>query len=537
MVVGAAQVDGPDRPFVRSAEEMAGKFSAELIGQMPLWKARLVAEPEGLPQLEQDVHAAFARGADLVVTGLLAMVMGREDFLAAAEQTRCEFATPLRPGRERKIQVRLLGGLLIWLTSLYCAPRRRASDLSEDEEASSPPGLYVELAQFGFGKGCSPALESRVARQAALHTSYQNAADELARDGIDLDVKTVRRITTQCGERGLALRSHELDLFRAGQLPAGTELAGKHVGVQFDGGRTRLRGPLRAVPPRPSASVADGLPTEDAPGRSRARPRRTFDAEWREPKLFTIFVHDEQGRMDDQVLATVEGTFEGPDALAELIAMTLHRLGAAQAHSVTFAGDGATWIWDRVPTIVARAGLTPERVHEVLDNCHAAHHISQALAALGLNDRDRLPLYRELRTKLRNGHWREVTATLTELAAEHPANEAIRTEVAYLTKHGEAGRLKYPEFRRQGVPLGSGAIESSIRRVINLRLKGNGIFWDQAHAEAMLHVRALIISKRWDERLAAIRALERRQGRQDWRRDPRPMSIKADPTPTTPQPT
>jgi len=529
-------VDGSDRPFVRSAEEMAGKFSAELIGQMPLWKARLVAEPGCLPQLEQDVHGAFARGADLVVTGLLAMVMQREDFLAAAERTRREFATPLRSGRERKIQVRLLGGLLIWLTSLYCAPRRRAGDAATDE-ASSPPGAYVELGQFGFGKGCSPALESRVARQAALHTSYQSAANELARDGLDLDVKTVRRIATQCGERGLALRAHELDLFRAGKLPAGTELAGKRVAVQFDGGRTRLRGPLREAPPRPAATDADGLPTEDAPGRSRVRPRRTFDAEWREPKLFTIFVHDDEGRMDSQVLATIEGTFEGPDALAELIALTLHRLGAAQAESVTFAGDGATWIWDRVPRIAALAGLASARVREVLDNCHAAHHVSQALAALGLNERERLPLYRELRTKLRNGHWREVVETLTELAAEQPEDAPVRTEIAYLAKHGAAGRLKYTEFRRQGVPLGSGAIESSIRRVINLRLKGNGVFWDPANAEAMLHVRALVISKRWDERLRAARELERRQGRQDWRRAPRLMSIKADPTPTTPQTT
>jgi len=534
MVVGVAQVDGPDRPFVKSAEEMAGKFSAELMGQMPSWKSRLVENPACLPQLEQDVHAAFARGADLVVTGLLAMVMGREDFLAEAERTRRECDTPLRPGRERKIQVRLLGGLVIWLTSLYCPPRRRRRGPVGDE-ASSTPGMYVELAQFGFGKGCSPALESRVARQAAFHTSYQNACDELARDGVDLDVKTVRRIATQCGERSLTLRAHELDLFRAGKLPRGTELAGKRVAVQFDGGRTRLRGPLRAAPSRPPGTDADGLPAEDAPGRSRARPRRTFDAEWREPKLFTIFVHDEQGRMDGRTLATVEGTFEGPDALAELIAMTLHRLGAAQAASVTFSGDGATWIWDRVPTIAALAGLPQARLREVLDNCHAAQHVSQALTALGLNDRERLPLYRELRTKLRNGQWREVVATLTELAAEQPANAPVRAEIAYLTKHGEAGRLRYAEFRRQGVPLGSGAIESSIRRVINLRLKGNGVFWDPANAEAMLQVRALVISKRWDERLAATRALELRQGRQGWRRPSRPMSIKADPPPNTPK--
>ncbi len=54
-------------------------------------------------------------------------------------------------------------------------------------------------------------------------------------------------------------------------------------------------------------------------------------------------------------------------------------------------------------------------IHQVLDNCHAAHHISLALAALGLNEKERMPLYRELRTKLRNGQWRSVVEQLEEL--------------------------------------------------------------------------------------------------------------------------
>lgn len=48
---------------------------------------------------------------------------------------------------------------------------------------------------------------------------------------------------------------------------------------------------------------------------------------------------------------------------------------------------------------------------------------------------------------------------------------------AYLRRHGEAGRLSYVTFRSQGLPCGSGAFESSIRRVINLRLKRNAMFW------------------------------------------------------------
>jgi hypothetical protein len=57
--------------------------------------------------------------------------------------------------------------------------------------------------------------------------------------------------------------------------------------------------------------------------------------------LLTIFVHDDQGEMDRQHKVTIDGTLTGPDALAELVAMHLHRLGAAEAASVTFCADGA----------------------------------------------------------------------------------------------------------------------------------------------------------------------------------------------------
>jgi len=163
-------------------------------------------------------------------------------------------------------------------------------------------------------------LQSKVARQAALCPSLQFAQQELERDGVRLDVKTVRRISRQCGEGLLRLRLQELLLWREGKLPAGSELAGKRVSVQIDGGRTRIRSELRDAPSGPEATDANGLPCENVPGRSRKRPRKTFDADWREPKLLTIFVHDETGRMVKKSQATVDGTFLGPDALAELVA-------------------------------------------------------------------------------------------------------------------------------------------------------------------------------------------------------------------------
>lgn len=521
--MGAVNVFGPNSPSVQSAEEMAGRFSGELIAQLPGWKQKLLADPDQLESLEREVHAAFARGADLLIAGLLAVMMKLPEFETASEQTRTSYRYPLARGRNRQIRVRLLGGLLIWVTSLYCAPRRRLFRRTEDV-----PGLYIELTQFGFAKGVTPGLQSRVARQAALCPSFESARRELQRHGVDLDVKTVRRITHQCGRGLLALRKHQLMLWREGKLPAGTALRGKRVTVQIDGGRAKIRGPLRDASPRDERIDGDGLVIENAPGRSKKRPQKTYDADWREPKLVTIFVHDEQGRMVKASKATVDGTFLGPDAVAELTAMHLHRLGAAEALSVTFASDGAPWIWDRVATIVSLAKLGQVPIHEVLDCCHAAHHISLALAALGLSDEQRMPLYRQHRTLLRNGQWRRVVDELSGVAELDTSNEKAQTEIAYLRKHGEAGRLSYAHYRSLGIPLGSGAIESNIRRVINLRMKNNGMFWREPEAEMMLQVRAQIITDCWDDRLAEMRRLLRHDGGQAWQWEPQAMSVKSE---------
>ena len=119
--MGDVLVNGPDRPRVISPEEMAGQFQSELLVVFPDWKQRLQADPSCLNELEREVHAKFARGADLVVAGLLARVMKQPAFDEACEQTRRNYRHRLSRGRMRPMQIRLLGGLLIWVTSLYCA--------------------------------------------------------------------------------------------------------------------------------------------------------------------------------------------------------------------------------------------------------------------------------------------------------------------------------------------------------------------------------------------------------------------------------
>lgn len=57
--------------------------------------------------------------------------------------------------------------------------------------------------------------------------------------------------------------------------------------------------------------------------------------------------------------------------------------------------------------------------------------------------------------------------------------------------------MNYSKARWAKMPTGSGTMESAIRRVVNLRLKGAGIFWHEDHAEQMLLLRTDYKSKHW----------------------------------------
>ena len=58
--------------------------------------------------------------------------------------------------------------------------------------------------------------------------------------------------------------------------------------------------------------------------------------------------------------------------------------------------------------------------------------------------------------------------------------------------------MAYDKLKALKLPIGSGGVESAIRRVINLRLKGPCIFWYRENAEAMLMLRAYYKAGRWN---------------------------------------
>jgi hypothetical protein len=83
-------------------------------------------------------------------------------------------------------------------------------------------------------------------------------------------------------------------------------------------------------------------------------------------------------------------------------------------------------------------------------------------------------------------------------------NSIFSRELRFFEKHGKAGRLAYSEFRQQGLPCGSGAMESTVRRVVNLRMKSNGTFWTKENAEKMLQLRGQLLSEQWEKTLNEV---------------------------------
>jgi len=392
--------------------------------------------------------------------------------------------------------VRLFGGLLLSVTTFYCAPAARTGK-GRGREGS---GVYPELGVLGIQEGSSPALVREVGRQVALLPSYAISREELARRGLDLDLKEVYGVGKYAGAAALTYRRRLLEQYRAGLLPAGSEWAGKRLGVFVDGGRTKIRTLTRRQKGR---------------GKHKTQ-RRRYRTDWREPKLLIVVELDKRGRMVPGSKAVLDGTFEGSDELMELLAMYLHLFGAASAQLVSLGADGAPWVWDRWEWVIQRVGLKANQVTKTLDWCHAVHHISLALEHV-VKDKDvRRRLFKKLRKWLKQGDWWEVVLELAQLAKDLPNDHELWTELSYLERHGAARHLDYARCRRRGVPLGSGAIESAIRRVINLRLKGNSISWYEENAEGMLLLRCLVLSNRWDENFNQISASLASDRHLDW---------------------
>jgi len=165
--------------------------------------------------------------------------------------------------------------------------------------------------------------------------------------------------------------------------------------------------------------------------------------------------------------------------------------------------DGARWIWNRADDL-RELGLAPEQIVKVADFYHAVEHLTDVadlLRSLERHREERKRSVKRMRKHLKRGRVDTVLEAIRSLRRGRNAAK-IGTELRYFEDRKDL--MRYGVFRRHGTPLGSGAVESAIRRVVNLRLKAPSIFWRGRNPERMLHLRCHLKAGRWDELIQRV---------------------------------
>ncbi len=434
---------------------------------------------------ERAVRAELMRRADLAVGAVLEHKASDPVFVEPAKQLMMEQAeaagVKLKSHGRRFTRVRLLGGSVIRFRTLQLLPmaqKRPGRKRGVGRRGKGGSGVYPALATLGIEGQSTPALRAEVARELAEANSVAVARASLSERGLDVPHKTALRLAYLFAEKALERRADAMAEATTSPPEVG-ELAGKRVAVGIDGGRLRVRENPKA-------------------GRRNAKTRhRRYKAPWREPKVMTIYVVDDEGQKHPRHRTFLDATMGDADAAVALLIGHLRLLGAHNAEHVSLHGDGAAWIWGRAEDIRDALGLPADKFTEVVDRYHAVEHLAEiAKLPKTWGDDDRAKWFKRAKKLLDAGRIEDLLAHAKALAIGR-RGKAVRDACKYFETHKE--RMRYARFRAAELPIGSGAVESAVRRVVNLRMKGNSIYWLEEHAEAMLHLRSHLKSGRWDD--------------------------------------
>lgn len=188
------------------------------------------------------------------------------------------------------------------------------------------------------------------------------------------------------------------------------------------------------------------------------------------------------------------GVMESWDPLFECLS-TIWNQRPSNLKRLVFISDAGAGIWDR------KKRYFPDAV-EILDAYHASEHVGSAAdAAWGAGSKKAKQCKAEALQILQE--YRGINQLLEEFigvlryAKESKCRDIniyeLRKEIRYLYKHRH--RMKYYQWRLEGLPIGSGAVESFVKQSCVSRLRKPGMMWTREGANNMLRVRSACLSK------------------------------------------
>lgn len=180
-----------------------------------------------------------------------------------------------------------------------------------------------------------------------------------------------------------------------------------------------------------------------------------------------------------------------------------HRRGVERAAQVVAVTDGAEWEQGFID-------YHREDAVRVLDFAHAAEYVAgMGSAVWGAETAETKKwLSKQLHTLKHEGPT-DVLSELRTLVQDHPELPELSASLAYLEKR--EAHMQYAMCLAHGWPIGSGAVESGNKVVVEARLKGAGMHWARAHVNPMVALRTAMCSDRWQEARLQIVAYQHQQ--------------------------
>ena len=209
--------------------------------------------------------------------------------------------------------------------------------------------------------------------------------------------------------------------------------------------------------------------------------------------VFTQSTTDEQGRpRRDENSTSYTAAIDAAEAFGLRLYTEAWRRGWSRARKKVILGDGAPWIWN-----LAHQHF-PGAV-EIVDLYHARQHLWQLSAKLFPSDvRRRKRWAARLLHKLEQGKIKALVKVLRRFSTPNQESaHLLANEADYFERNAE--RMRYPEFRRQGLFVGSGVVEAGCKKVIGARLKRSGMFWTVRGANAIIALRCCRLSGRFED--------------------------------------
>ena len=327
-------------------------------------------------------------------------------------------------------------------------------------------------------------MTSSAVQAALLCPSFEVAERTLHSFGIEMNIKTIRRLCLSMGGQAINHRHHIA-------LSDADTVENRTLFICIDGGRLRERKAKRGRRPA-------------------GQKRQGYHTDWREPTQIVIQWLNANGEKCKHTVPLYDATMADTDDTFQVLEGYLRQIEASKADLVVFCADGARRYWNRFSLLAEK--LKIDAYFEIIDYTHAkqnlnlvAGHLPQKLGTKKLAE-----IAKDWKDLLWQGKLDQIRDQIRQfIRSSRKRNKALKKFKDYFLDNYR--RMQYAAFRHPNLPTGSGCVESAIRRVINLRLKSPGIFWKRDTAEVMLFLRSTQLCGRWNIMLNNLLALKRGQ--------------------------